>query len=268
MDSQKLAEQLGLESVEELEVALDALEGIAEDGGELDPTNISREARIRAAYMDWCKKFDKKADEARFANFSTNFLAMEEYANENDKEMVLNEYADFSEEEYKSLQAPTEEAVVEPEPEQEPEPEPEPVAESKPEAEPEAEPEREPELKAPEPVVEKKFSAPEINFTPPKMDLKSFGDFFTKTPVDVDEEAIAANKAAAQEAFIARQKAAAEAKEAIAKAAAEAQKETEKEKKARQSEQEKTLAKIAADNEAFAIAQVSYLYSLLVKGLN
>ena len=49
---QALAKALGLESVEELEVALDSLEGIAEDGGELDPENLSREARVRSAYLN------------------------------------------------------------------------------------------------------------------------------------------------------------------------------------------------------------------------
>jgi hypothetical protein len=99
-------EQLGLESVEELEVALDSIEGIAEDGGELDTTNISREARIRSSYMDWCKKYSKTPDESRFPTFSKNFLAMEEYARENNKEMILNKYADCTEEEYIAITTP------------------------------------------------------------------------------------------------------------------------------------------------------------------
>eukprot|EP00978_Attheya_sp_CCMP212_P042112 scaffold251379_cov38-Attheya_sp.AAC.1 len=44
-EEEKLAAQLGLESVEELEAALDAVEGIADDGAELVPDNLSREAR-------------------------------------------------------------------------------------------------------------------------------------------------------------------------------------------------------------------------------
>jgi membrane protein involved in colicin uptake len=92
-----------LESIEELEVALDAMEGIAEDGGELDPTNVSREARLRAAYMDWCKEYGKESNEARFQTFTSNYLAMEEYAKENGKTMQLNMYADCTEEEYVAL---------------------------------------------------------------------------------------------------------------------------------------------------------------------
>lgn len=99
-EEEKLAEALGLESVAELEVALDAMDGIAEDGGELSPTNVSREARIRAAYMDWCKDFSKEPDEDRFPVFSSNYLQMEDYAKENGVEMKLNQYADCTQEEY------------------------------------------------------------------------------------------------------------------------------------------------------------------------
>ena len=94
---------MGLESIEELEVAIDAMEGIADDGGELDPTNISREARVRSAYMEWCKEYGKEVDEERFQTFSSNYLAMEEYSKENGKTMQLNMYADCTEEEYTAL---------------------------------------------------------------------------------------------------------------------------------------------------------------------
>ena len=79
------------------------MEGIAADGSELDTTNISREARLRDAYMKWCKDFDKEMDESRFAQFTENYLAMEQYAKENNKEMELNKYADCSEKEYIQL---------------------------------------------------------------------------------------------------------------------------------------------------------------------
>jgi len=67
----KLAEALGLESVEELEVALDSLEGIAEDGGELDPENIAREARIRSSYLEWCKDLSKSQTNLGLIRFRT-----------------------------------------------------------------------------------------------------------------------------------------------------------------------------------------------------
>ena len=53
--------------------------------------------------MDWCREYGKVVDESRFPTFSSNFLAMEEYSRENGREMVLNKYADCTEEEYRSL---------------------------------------------------------------------------------------------------------------------------------------------------------------------
>jgi hypothetical protein len=98
----KLAAQLGLDSVEELESIVDSMDGIAEDGGELQE-NLAREARVRASYMDWCKEFKKKQDEKRFQQFSANFLTMEDYANKSGEAMKLNEYADCTKEEYEAL---------------------------------------------------------------------------------------------------------------------------------------------------------------------
>jgi hypothetical protein len=107
---QKLAAQLGLGSVEELEAAIDSMEGISEEGTAIDGDNLAREARVRSAYMDWCKEYGKEQDETRFPQFYSNFLEMEEFAKESGKEMVLNEYADFSEEEYEKLTSEKEEA--------------------------------------------------------------------------------------------------------------------------------------------------------------
>jgi hypothetical protein len=96
-----LAKQLGLESVEELENAIDALEGIGPDGVENE--NLAREARVRSAYLDWCKEFGKTSDEIRFPQFYDNFLEMEDFAKDTGKEMVLNEYADYTEDEYNTM---------------------------------------------------------------------------------------------------------------------------------------------------------------------
>lgn len=110
-----MAKQLGLESVDELEVALDSLEGIAADGGELEKDNIAREARIRSAYLEWCKENGKEPVESRFETFASNFLAMENYSRESGREMSLNKYADCTEEEYLELtgQKQTEEVKAE-----------------------------------------------------------------------------------------------------------------------------------------------------------
>ncbi|GKY99254.1 hypothetical protein MPSEU_000880700 [Mayamaea pseudoterrestris] len=97
-----LVEKLGLESVEELEAAVDSMQGIDEDGLEVSDS-LAREARIRSAYLDWCKQFEKKPSEERFPSFSKNFLVMEDFAKESGKEIKLNEYADCTEEEYDAM---------------------------------------------------------------------------------------------------------------------------------------------------------------------
>jgi hypothetical protein len=91
-----------MSSVEELEDAIDAMEGFSDDGGALDTSDV-REARVRSSYMDWCREYGRSIDEGRFPTFSSNFLAMEEYSRENGREMVLNKYADCTEEEYRKL---------------------------------------------------------------------------------------------------------------------------------------------------------------------
>jgi hypothetical protein len=88
-----LAAQLGLDSVDELELVIDQMEGISEEGV-LDSDNLAREARVRSAYLAWCKEYSKQPDESRFPQFYDNFLGMEEFAKESGKEMVLNEFAD------------------------------------------------------------------------------------------------------------------------------------------------------------------------------
>ena len=100
----KLAAQLGLGSVEELEDAMDFLEGIDSEGVEMDDGDLAREARVRSAYMDWCKDFGKESDETRFKQFFSNFLEMEDFSIETGKEMILNEFADFTEAEYVAMQ--------------------------------------------------------------------------------------------------------------------------------------------------------------------
>jgi hypothetical protein len=102
-EEEALAKKLGLESVDELEVALDSMSGIAADGGELETGNIAREARVRSAYLGWCKDFGKKPDESRYPAFVDNFLTMEKFAQESGKAMNLNEYADCTEEQFKAL---------------------------------------------------------------------------------------------------------------------------------------------------------------------
>lgn len=95
-----MAALLGLASVDELEAAIDSMDGIADDGSEY---NIAREARVRSAYLGWCKEYEKTPDESRFPTFSSNFLEMEAFAKNQGKQMALNEYADCTEDEYAAL---------------------------------------------------------------------------------------------------------------------------------------------------------------------
>lgn len=103
----KLAEELGLESVEELEDALDAMAGISSEGIELEGADIAKEAKIRSEYMTWAKKFGRDQSEERFQIFSANFVQMEEYSASQGKAMELNQYADLTAEEYSELMNPT-----------------------------------------------------------------------------------------------------------------------------------------------------------------
>jgi hypothetical protein len=100
-----LAGQLGFKNVDEMEAAIDSMQGIADDGGQIEFDNIAREARIRSAYIEWCKSFGKESDESRFKVFSDNFLIMEKFAAESGKEMTLNQFADCTEAEYKAATA-------------------------------------------------------------------------------------------------------------------------------------------------------------------
>ena len=86
-----------------MEAAIDSMQGISEEGIEIESDNIAREARIRSAYMDWCKEYGKESDESRFKVFYENFLTMEKFAEESGKEMSLNQFADCTEEEYLAI---------------------------------------------------------------------------------------------------------------------------------------------------------------------
>ena len=101
-NEKKLAEQLGFDNIDEMEQAIDSMQGIGEEGVEIENDDMAREARIRSAYMDWVKEYGKESDETRFKVFFDNFLTMEKFAEESGKEMSLNQYADCTEAEYKA----------------------------------------------------------------------------------------------------------------------------------------------------------------------
>jgi len=69
------------------------------------------DARIRLAYIDWCRKYDKIVDDSRFQTFLSNFLTKEKYCKEKGWEMVLDEYTDCTMEEIRSLKMAHKEAA-------------------------------------------------------------------------------------------------------------------------------------------------------------
>jgi hypothetical protein len=97
-------------------MALEVLEDRdrSSSNGYLDPEQVKREALLRSAYgktrqayLDWCKKYDKKEDPIRFSTFSSNYMAMKEWAKKAGREVTLNQYADYTKKEYAELVAET-----------------------------------------------------------------------------------------------------------------------------------------------------------------
>jgi len=62
-----------------------------------------QEIRVRRAYQDWCRNYDKPFEERRLPIFAQNFLRMEKYAQQTGEQVKFNEYADLTTEEYKYM---------------------------------------------------------------------------------------------------------------------------------------------------------------------
>jgi len=58
------------------------------------------EDRICEAYRQWCAYYDKTYDEGRLQIFAANFVMVEEYHMRTNEFLVLNEFADMTEQEY------------------------------------------------------------------------------------------------------------------------------------------------------------------------
>jgi len=73
--------------------------------GHQTPTNSIETAitedRIREAYIQWCEYYEKTYDEKRLKTFSANFIVVEKYHMQTKESLVLNEYADMTEKEYR-----------------------------------------------------------------------------------------------------------------------------------------------------------------------
>mmetsp|Transcript_36350 Transcript_36350/g.87761 ORF Transcript_36350/g.87761 Transcript_36350/m.87761 type:complete len:1773 (-) Transcript_36350:3283-8601(-) len=70
--------------------------------GTVDPDDPEVRRRVRSAYSNWCREYNKETDESRFPRFKTNYLKMEQMAWEQGNEITLNEFADCSPEEYRN----------------------------------------------------------------------------------------------------------------------------------------------------------------------
>lgn len=74
--------------------------------GHHQPTRLSDESvptedRIREAYFQWCHYYEKTYDEKRLRTFAANFIVVEKYHMQTQENLVLNEYADLTEKEYR-----------------------------------------------------------------------------------------------------------------------------------------------------------------------
>jgi hypothetical protein len=57
--------------------------------------------RIREAYRQWCDYYGRVYDEKRLQTFALNFIAVEKYHMQTKESLVLNEFADMTEPEYR-----------------------------------------------------------------------------------------------------------------------------------------------------------------------
>ncbi|KAG7355087.1 cathepsin propeptide inhibitor domain I29 [Nitzschia inconspicua] len=67
-----------------------------------DPKTMEQQELIHKAYWEWCHYYGKTYDEKRLKTFANNFLAVQKYHRQTNKELMLNEFADMSELEYQN----------------------------------------------------------------------------------------------------------------------------------------------------------------------
>jgi len=78
-------------------------EGISRDSNNNSNDNNAEEHQIRVAYLQWCEKYKKQTDSSRYPQFVNNYKVMGSIAKRGGKAMHLNEFADFTGEEYQIL---------------------------------------------------------------------------------------------------------------------------------------------------------------------
>ena len=58
---------------------------------------------IRAAYSEWCTNFGKESSDFRFEIFSAHYMVVQKFHDENGTPLMLNEFCDLTEEEYRTM---------------------------------------------------------------------------------------------------------------------------------------------------------------------
>lgn len=86
---------------------LDVISSIAQIPDKPDPNEgavsdepLAQAHRIQQAYREWCDFYDKIWSKERLGIFSSNFLAVEEFHAKTGRPLVMNQFADMTEEEY------------------------------------------------------------------------------------------------------------------------------------------------------------------------
>jgi len=86
----------------------DLNEDIVELNGSDEP--LAQAHRIQQAYREWCEFYGKETNKERLGIFASNFLAVEEFHAKTGRPLVLNEFADLTEEQYRhNHQSPVDE---------------------------------------------------------------------------------------------------------------------------------------------------------------
>jgi len=67
---------------------------------------LAQAHRIQQAYREWCEFYGKIPNKERLGVFATNFLAVQEFHEKTGRPLVLNEFADLTEEEYRGDNKP------------------------------------------------------------------------------------------------------------------------------------------------------------------
>jgi len=75
----------------------------------------SERNRIKEAYIEWCTFYGKESSDLRFEIFAAHFQTVEKFHQENGAQLMLNEFSDLTEDEYKAMTSTdTDESIFDP----------------------------------------------------------------------------------------------------------------------------------------------------------